>query len=88
MDIVDFQLVMAVTIREYECEWIENHLKLWEKLQKNMERFSYYGWTLVDNPEFFVQGFHRRNYRGLVDHVTLYWIPSSFFMCFFQTIHK
>ena len=42
MDILDFQLVMAVTIREYECEWIENHLKLWEKLQKSMERFSYF----------------------------------------------
>ncbi len=42
MDIVDFQLVMAVTIREQECEWIENHLNLWNKLQKNMEKFSYF----------------------------------------------
>jgi hypothetical protein len=42
VDIVDFQIVMAVIIREQGCEWIENYLKLWDKLQKNMERFSYF----------------------------------------------
>ena len=43
---------------------------------------------LVANPEFLIKSFHRRNYRRLVEHVALYGIPSSFFMCFFQTIHK
>ena len=41
---------MAAIVREQKCEWIENYLKLWDKLQKNMEIFTYFrDKTRIDN---------------------------------------
>jgi hypothetical protein len=44
-------MVMAAMAEGRRCRLIENYLKLWEKLQRNMERFSY-----VQNNQLMIQG--------------------------------